>query len=72
MMPALKSTALDAGSTSAVSEPIIQPSSFAPEINDDDLDMLMNIIEKGNNISKTVEAAMLNKQHSGKTNVKYQ
>jgi hypothetical protein len=32
----------------------------------------MNIIGKGNNTSKTVEAAMLNKQHSGKANVKYQ
>jgi hypothetical protein len=41
-MPVWKSTALDDGPSSAVTEPIIQPSSFSPEINDDDLDMLMN------------------------------
>jgi hypothetical protein len=47
-MPVVKSAALDAGPSSEVAEPITLQSSFSPEINDDDLDMPMTMIEKGN------------------------
>jgi hypothetical protein len=53
-MPVVKSPVLDAGPSSEVVDPITQQPTFSSEISDDDLDLLMTMIEKGNSLIKSL------------------